>query len=577
MTEQEEFEFRQRLEQEQEQAQAPTAAPASESGMLSKAADSVGPGFVAESLGAGAGALLGPGIKSEVDKYGIPGLKPIPKPPIQVPPSFKSPSQVAEQAIKNRIASVTVEGVPEGAVKNYGLSSQFVNPAGEKVYYGADQTGDYAGVHSAAKEAIASEKQFPGMKPIQGGTTPFSVPEHVAKELEVLRLQEEAARAANNQAEVNKIAQTRAARLKAVEDAYAQINKAPGFLESMRTAPLQAARRGVENFGDFLNRSISPHGLATAGSRALGALGGYDVGMQGTEAVKHLSNDQWGRAAVSGLGALGGAAALTRHPLLMPLGIGAAVAAPVINNYLEGVAAKHPDWHLAEGGAVHMADGGQPNVQQIQRNISPQEQAIIDYHRNTIASGNVGRDEQGYPVTVYSNSIDIPSGPHAGKVATVPGYFDSKIHNDPKEIYNKWGSQIDQGKWPIYYDPRTADTRAKYIHGVMDQEGDRLPKLAEGGLALEELYPGAKITRAGPQPPPTESGKGSEEHIRNLEALRFKRGNANAKPELFTEPKAKPSGRVGGGGAGFVPGGTTNPFNPDSPLNRKKGGKVKKK
>lgn len=350
----EEFEFRQRLEQEQEQAQAQETAKPS---MISKAADYVGPGFVAESIGAGAGALLGPGIKSEVEKYGIPGLKPVAKPPIQVPPSFKSPSQVAEQAIKNRIASVTVEGVPEGAVKNYGLSSQFVNPAGEKVYYGAGQTGDYAGVHSVAKEAIASEKQFPGMKPIQGGTTPFSVPEHVAKELEVLRLQEEAARAANNQAEVNKIAQTRAVRLKAVEDAYAQINKTPGFLESIRTAPLQAARRGVENFGDFLNRSISPHGLATAGSRALGALGGYDVGIQGTEAVKHLSNDHWGRAAVSGLGALGGGLAMTRHPLLMPLGIGAAAAAPFINNYLEGVAAKHPGWHLAEGGMVHMAEG----------------------------------------------------------------------------------------------------------------------------------------------------------------------------------------------------------------------------
>jgi hypothetical protein len=35
-------------------------------------------------------------------------------------------------------------------------------------------------------------------------------------------------------------------------------------------------------------------------------------------------------------------------------------------------------------------------------------------------------------------------------------------------------------------------------------------------------------------------------------------------------------GGGGGGGAGYVPG-SNNPFNPDSPLNRKKGGRVVKK
>lgn len=40
--------------------------------------------------------------------------------------------------------------------------------------------------------------------------------------------------------------------------------------------------------------------------------------------------------------------------------------------------------------------------------------------------------------------------------------------------------------------------------------------------------------------------------------------------------KAPKGARVGGGGAGYVPG-SNNPFNPDSPLNRKKGGRVTKK
>ena len=86
----------------------------------------------------------------------------------------------------------------------------------------------------------------------------------------------------------------------------------------------------------------------------------------------------------------------------------------------------------------------------------------------------------------------------------------------------------------------------------------------EGGKSLEEMYPEAKITRAGPQPAPTEGGKGSEQHIRNLEALRYKRGNANAKPELFEEPKSK-----GGGGGGGMP-----KSNRDLTKNYKAGGKI---
>ena len=46
----------------------------------------------------------------------------------------------------------------------------------------------------------------------------------------------------------------------------------------------------------------------------------------------------------------------------------------------------------------------------------------------------------------------------------------------------------------------------------------------------------------------------------------------------IAEAKVKyaPTKGVGGGGAGYVPG-SNNPFNPDSPLNRKKGGRVAKK
>jgi len=350
--EQEEFEFRHRAEQEQ-----PQAAAAQPTNIPGTSVDYSAPGFVAGTAGVVGGAMLGPGLKSEFDKYGIPGLKPQATTAPQVPPTFKSPTDVAAQAIKNRQGSVTVEGYPSNPNANYGRS-QFVNPEGKGLFYGTGETGDYSGVRKSAEEAIAAEKQFPGMKSIQGGATPFSVPEHVAKELESLKIQEDAARNAHNQAEVSRIAHLRASRLQAVENAYKELNAKPGFMESLRGAPVQAARRGIENVGEFLNRTISPHGMATAGSRALGALGGLDVGLQGTNAVEHAMKGQYGRAAVSGLGALGGAAAMTRHPLLMPIGMGIAAGAPYLNEYLDTLAEKHPGLHLADGGSVEDQNQG---------------------------------------------------------------------------------------------------------------------------------------------------------------------------------------------------------------------------
>jgi hypothetical protein len=99
------------------------------------------------------------------------------------------------------------------------------------------------------------------------------------------------------------------------------------------------------------------------------------------------------------------------------------------------------------------------------------------------------------------------------------------------------------------------------------KKGGKVKKFNDGGMSLEEKYPGAKITRAGPQPPPVEDGKGSEKHIRNLEALRYIRGNANAKTELFEEPKTKSKGTSGGGGG--IP-----KVGPKRPLEMKAGGKV---
>jgi len=109
-------------------------------------------------------------------------------------------------------------------------------------------------------------------------------------------------------------------------------------------------------------------------------------------------------------------------------------------------------------------------VSDIESTLSPQEMEIVNYHRNTIKSGQVGKDEQGRPVTVYSNTIQVPEGQHRGKFVTVPGYFGGKMTDDEHELWQKWGSEINSGKWPLYDNPYHADQRAKHIHGIMDLE-----------------------------------------------------------------------------------------------------------
>lgn len=110
------------------------------------------------------------------------------------------------------------------------------------------------------------------------------------------------------------------------------------------------------------------------------------------------------------------------------------------------------------------------SVADIERNLTPQEMAIVNYHRSTVSSGNTGRDEAGRPVTVYSTTIEIPDGPLKGKFVTVPGYFDGAVHTDDDAIYSKWRDEIAAGRWPVYANSRAADARAKYIHGIMDAE-----------------------------------------------------------------------------------------------------------
>ena len=110
--------------------------------------------------------------------------------------------------------------------------------------------------------------------------------------------------------------------------------------------------------------------------------------------------------------------------------------------------------------------------------LTPQEMRIVKYHDDTIATGMVGTDAEGRPVTVYSTGIKIPAGePNAGKFVSVPGYDNvkKKIMSED-QAYNRWKSEIDSGQWPLYNSGEELNARSRAMHQIMDMESDKAIK-----------------------------------------------------------------------------------------------------
>jgi hypothetical protein len=294
--EQEEFEFRQRMEQEQGATQQPEQPDRS---LADKAADYVGTEFLTTAGLGAAGAIAGPGIKKEIEAVGLPGLRP-------------SAETVMKQGLDRYLASQLK--IPEGTVTVEQLSKAVNMPI---------RTPEE--VQDALKLIKAKPaERIPVTKLVDGVPT-------------VVRHKEIAARPAMDLSQF-------------AEEAKAAA-KGPGVIEGLKSAPMQTLGRGIGALGDLTNKIISP-GFSQFGNRLVGGLGGLDVGLQGTEAIKHFGKGEIGRGLVSTAGALGGAGAMTRHPIVMPIGMGAAIAAPYINEQLEKVATKYPQLHFAQGGEV---------------------------------------------------------------------------------------------------------------------------------------------------------------------------------------------------------------------------------
>ena len=101
-----------------------------------------------------------------------------------------------------------------------------------------------------------------------------------------------------------------------------------------------------------------------------------------------------------------------------------------------------------------------------QMKVTPQEQKIVDYHRNTIKGSAVGMDQEGRPVTVYTTTI--PTG-RGDEHANVPGYVGGKIR-DREELQRLFKDEMAAGRWPTYKTGEEAGRRAAEIHSIMDDE-----------------------------------------------------------------------------------------------------------
>ena len=104
--------------------------------------------------------------------------------------------------------------------------------------------------------------------------------------------------------------------------------------------------------------SLGPLAPIAGKSLALGSLG-YEIG----DVVDRSNKGEYGRAIVSGLGALGSGASMIPHPVTRIGGTAVATAAPFINMYLDKLAKENPEtaekYKFSEGGVVqHLANGG---------------------------------------------------------------------------------------------------------------------------------------------------------------------------------------------------------------------------
>lgn len=252
--------------------------------------------------------------------------------PTVKPRTFADPSTVAQQAIERRMPT---DIVPEGStttVRNWtvGKPGEGTGQVGGQEFLGGK---NYKIANQIAEAAIEAEKQFPGTKVIPGSL--LSVPEEEAKRLSAQKAELAMEKDKLNQAEVQKVAQTRAERLGERAD---------------------------------LKQKVARKNIATgAGSIAtkVGApiLGGYELGSQGAQAYNRLTRPDLQASDVAAgatnvVGAGAGALSMLPGKYRIPAAI-LAQGAGAVANWLDKRNPRNEEEQKAKGGLIqHFEKGG---------------------------------------------------------------------------------------------------------------------------------------------------------------------------------------------------------------------------
>jgi hypothetical protein len=248
--------------------------------------------------------------------------------PTVKPRTFLDPSAVAEQAIARRTATAPdVTGSPS-AVKNWAGTQHEGDFLGGAEYKDADRI---------KKEALAFEKQNPTQKVLPGSL--IAVPEEEAKRLAQQRAELAAQEDIAKQAEVRKVAQTRAERLGERADLKGKSNQF-------------GAAKGAGNIGVKIGAPV---------------LGGYELGAQGAQAYNRLTRPDLTASDVAAgatnvVGAGAGALSMAPSKYRIPAAIIAQGAGAIANFLDKRNPRKEEVEQKAAGGLAGYAEGGGPKL-----------------------------------------------------------------------------------------------------------------------------------------------------------------------------------------------------------------------
>lgn len=296
------------------------------------------------------------------------------------PKTFATPEQLGSkvQANLNR-PSVTVQGISDAELASRKIPGASAASNYARVLPGsqlpdkiADLAEDYTKTNprgAGAQQLVAQDaERLAKIKALTGDN--FALTGRGSGQL-MLPTETISSIAAENKAAQNKLAEeagkhaakTRAERLLKVEELKgkpaAKIAEEMAKLKKIAAIP----QKYLTKAGEVMHIASSPLTLNMLGR----GLAGYGAGMGIDDAITRFGTGQNIRGVVSGLGAAGDIAAMTRHPAAMALGTAAGVGAPFLNTYLDKLAEENPELAnrigLAEGGSVpHLAIGGRPNI-----------------------------------------------------------------------------------------------------------------------------------------------------------------------------------------------------------------------